>query len=178
MKKTFKGFTLVECLVSMAILAIACMTLGGIEAAVARRNNVNHFNNTSLANQMAYIEKYSDSETVKIINTYSGGSAKKPPNGTNSGTTAYVKVTKIKQIPASETDPSKYDPLSKNFIVANRAANSSCSYPVDIYVMYSRDTKDVKSNDSNYGTVASSITNTSSGVEGESNLRYKYILGH
>lgn len=178
MKKTFKGFTLVECLVSMAILAIACMTLGGIEASVARRNNVNHFNNTSLANQMAYIEKYSDSETVKITSTYSGGSAKKPPNGTNSGTTAYVKVTKIKQMPSGTANTSEYDPLSKNFKTANRVANSSCSYPVNIYVMYSRDTQDVKSNDSSYGTVASSITNTSSGVEGESNLRYKYILGN
>lgn len=157
MKKTFKGFTLVECLVSMAILAIACMTLGGIEAAVAQRNNANHFNNTSLANQMAYIEKYVNAETVEIKSTYTTKNT--PPNGTNSGTTAYVKVTKL----TGEG--------------GTAVSNNTYSYPVDIYVMYSRDTQDVSSKDANYGTIAGSISGTGAS-ENEGNLRYKYVLGH
>lgn len=149
MKKTFKGFTLVECLVAMAILSVACMALGAIEATVANRNNFNHFTNTSLANQMAYIEKYENTNTVVITSTHSGTT---PPSGTNSGTSAYVKVT-------------------------NTTTNDKYSFPVDIYVMYSRDTKDKGSNESGYGSVASSYSMDGSS-EKESNLRYKYILGH
>lgn len=158
MKKTFKGFTLVECLVAMALLAIACMTLGGIEAAVARRNNANHFNNTSLANQMAYIEKYSNGavETVSIKSTYT--TANVPPNGTNSGTTAYVKVTKL----TGEG--------------GTAVSNNTYSYPVDIYVMYSRDNADKSSSETGYGTIAGSMSGTGSS-EKEGNLRYKYVLG-
>lgn len=154
--KKFKGFTLVECLVSMAILAIACMILGGIEANVARTNSYNHFMNSSLANQMAYIEKYENTDTVKIESTHSGTT---PPSGTNSGTTAYVKVTKFK---SNGTDLD---------------TDSTYSYPVDIYVMYSRDTNNKGSNDSDYSTVASGYSMNGSN-EKAGNLRYKYILGH
>lgn len=155
MKKFFKGFTLVECLVAMAILAIASTLMASIYANVAARNNFNHFNNTSLANQMAYIEKYENSETVKITNTYSGTT---PPSGTNSGTSAYVKVTKFK------SDGTTLDTAS------------SYSFPVDIYIMYSRDTHNVGSS----GKDANGQSATYSGVysEKDNNLRYKYILGH
>ena len=145
MRKNIKGFTLVECLVAMAILAIACMTLGAIEASVAKTNNANHFMNSSLANQMAYIEKYINAETLPIINTYTGGAdGKTPPSGTNSGTNAYVKIE-------------------------SSTTNEVYSYPVDIYIMYSRDTHDTGSDDSGYSTVFSEENN---------NLRYKYLLGH
>lgn len=141
MKKNFKGFTLVECLVALAILAIACMTLGAIEASVARINNANHFMNSSLANQMAYVEKYIDGETVHISNTHTGST---PPSGTNSGASAYVKIE------SSET-------------------SEAYSYPVDIYILYSRDTHNTGSNNGSYSTVFS---------EENTNLRYKYLLGH
>lgn len=150
MKKTFKGFTLVECLIAMAILAIAGTLMAEIYATVSKRNNANQFMNTSLANQMAYIEKYENSDTVKITNTYSGGAT--PPSGTNSGTTAYVKIK-------------------------NQTTNYVYSFPVDIYVMYSRDKDSKGSNDASYGGMASSISK-SGGSEKEGNLRYKYILGH
>lgn len=156
MKKTFKGFTLVECLVAMAILAIASTLMASIYANVASRNNFNHFNNTSLSNQMKYIEQYENAETVKIANTYSGTNPPHPTE-TNSGTTAYVKITKYKS-----------DGISLE--------SDSYSYPVDVYIMYSRDTKNVGSS----GKDENGNAATFSGVyaEKDNNLRYKYILGH
>ena len=141
MKKTFKGFTLVECLVAMAILAIAGTLMAEIYAAVATRNNFNHFNNSSLTNQMAYIEKYTHSKTVTIESTHTGTT---PPSGTNSGTGAYIKIT-------------------------NSTTNDVYSFPVDIHIMYSRDTHDVGSDEAAYSPMY---------AENEHNLRYKYILGH
>lgn len=164
MRKTFKGFTLVECLVALAILAIACMMLGAIEATVASRNNFNHFNNTSLANQMAYIEKYENVQTVKIAYTDPATPTTTPPSGTNSGTTAYVKITKLKSDGTADDD-------------------STYSFPVDIYVMYSRDT----GNDASTTVTEDAVGNRTETAntnysqmysEQNDNLRYKYVLGH
>lgn len=146
MKKTFKGFTLVECLVAMAILAIAGTLMAGIYSNVASRNNFNTFNNASLSNQMAYIEKYEKADTVKITNTHSGTN---PPSGSNSGSNAYVKVKK---------------------------GSDSYSFPVDIYIMYSRDTHNVGSN--NKDGDGNTATYSTWYSEDNHNLRYKYLLGH
>lgn len=155
MKKTFKGFTIVECLVAMAILAIASTLMASIYANVAKRNNANHFMNTSLANQMAYIEKYENTDTAKITNGIDPD-ATTPPHSdssiSNSGTDSYVKIT-------------------------NTTTSQEYSFPVDVYVMYSRDTSGKSSTDSDYGQVASSFSMNGSS-EKEGNLRYKYILGH
>lgn len=152
MKRNFKGFTLVECLVAMAILAIACMTLGAIEAAVAQKNKNNHFMNTSLSNQMKYIEEYTDSETVPMLYGNAAtpdSSAPTPPHkhitGTNQYPNSYVKIDTL------DSSGNKTNPYS---------------YAVDIYVMYSRDRSDSQlSNDAGY-------------TEKNNNLRYKYLLGH
>lgn len=188
MKKNFKGFTLVECLVAMAILAVACMALGAIEATVSQRNNFNHFNNSSLANQMAYVEKYNSLASVAVY--YGGGtkptkdshvsSDKKPPHQhdtNNNGTTAWVQIQKLDKDENLVTDD-KY------------------SFPVDIYVMYSRDTQDQSTNtvtknasgdrtvteNTGYGNLAGYFstdgTTTNSDGENQGNLRYKYVLGH
>lgn len=175
MKKTFKGFTLVECLIAMAILAIAGTLMAEIYANVMSRNNYNHFMNSSLANQMAYIEKYTDTESVAIY--YGGGtkpvadshktSDKKPPHdhvSSNSGTTAYAQVQK----------------LDKD---GNVISDDKYSFPVDIYVMYSRDTDDDSSTTvtiSGTGdrSTAANSSYTNLYVENNRNLRYKYILGH
>lgn len=185
MKKTFKGFTLVECLVAMAILAIAGTLMAGIYANVASRNNFNTFNNASLSNQMAYIEKYEKADTVKISNAHSGTN---PPSGNNTGTNSYIKVKK---------------------------GSDSYAFPVDVYIMYSRDTHNKSSAESGYSQgIAGSNNNwklvdtgkkdangdpimewqeASAGENGrlngnasthentnenEKNLRYKYLLGH
>lgn len=179
MKKTFKGFTLVECLVSMAILAVAGTLMAEIYAAVATRNNFNHFNNSSLANQMAYVEKYMDAETLTIPSAHTGTT---PPSGNNAGTNAYVKIK-------------------------NTTTNFEYSFPVDIHILYSRDTQNRGSNDGSYSQgVAGSNDNWELvdsgkvdpithdkimiwqqksdnsggrvGNDNEHNLRYKYLLGH
>lgn len=175
--KKFKGFTLVECLVAMAILAIACVTLGGIEASVARTNNRNHFMNTSLANQMSHIEQYEDLASVAIY--YGGGNKpvkdshvtgdKKPPHtrdtggSGNKGTSAYVQIQRL--------DAS-----------GNAIGTDKYSFPVDVHIMYSRDTQDdVSTTVTNTGGGRSVSSNTSYGdmfSEADNNLRYKYILGH
>ena len=192
MKKTFKGFTLVECLIAMAILAIAGTLMAEIYAAVTTRNNYNHFMNSSLANQMAYIEKYTNAEAVPI---YFGGldgpaGSKKPKkddklNGAsatreaphtyiaannNKGTTAYAQVQKL--------DSS-----------GNVVSTDKYSFPVDIYVMYSRDTQNDASGKAKGKTgEAGEYEREDNGfynaaklkfsAEDNSNLRYKYILGH
>lgn len=170
MKKTFKGFTLVECLIAMAILAIASTLMAEIYAVVSQRNNSNQFMNTSLSNQMKYIEQYIDAETVPIYygaatktsdpEAASGSTTKKPPHQKSVSTNYnYVKVTKLKA-----------DGVSAE-------VNSTYSFPADVYVMYSRDTNDNDSTDSGYGSMASSISMDGTS-EKEGNLRYKYILGH
>ena len=182
MKKTFKGFTLVECIIAMAILAIASPLMASIYANVSTRNNANNFMNTSLANQMTYIEEYMDAETVPIYygattNTSdseaaNGSTTKYPPHKKTVSTNYnYVKVTKLKSDGTADV-------------------NNSYSFPVDIYVMYSRDNSDRNSTDSSYGKIAGSMSLDSTGkektvtkkadgtLEGSSNLRYKYILGH
>ncbi|MDE5741425.1 MAG: prepilin-type N-terminal cleavage/methylation domain-containing protein [Oscillospiraceae bacterium] len=176
MKRTFKGFTLVECLVAMAILAIASALMASIYASVAKRNNFNHFANTSLSNQMAYIEKYENAATLPIF--YGGldvtkktikdpeiASTRRPPHehvSTNSGQSAYVQVQK----------------LDKD---GSLVPTDTYSFPVDIFVMYSRDTQDDASSKpastgSNERTVNTDYSQIFS--EQNDNLRYKYVLGH
>lgn len=166
MKKTFKGFTLVECLIALTILAIASTLMAEIYAVVSKRNNANQFMNTSLSNQMKYIEQYIDAETVPIYYGHAsnktsdseaatGSTTKYPPHKKTVTTNYnYLKVTKLKG-----------DGVSAE-------SNSTYSFPVDIYVMYSRtnvNSVDASSQDSGYGKMFS---------EKDDNLRYKYILGH
>lgn len=191
MRKNFKGFTLVECLVAMAILSIACMTLGAIEATVAKRNNANNFLNTSLSNQMQYIEQYTNSATLAIY--YGNSDSTEPHVDPNLG---------------SSIPPHKASSVSANYnfvTVTKRKSDGTWdtatqySFPVDVYVMYSRDTQDEArtnvtlnadgskrinvSDNTNYGTLSENIddlyeTKDEGGNITGVSLRYKYILGH
>lgn len=153
MKKALRGFTLVECLVALAILGIASLTMAQIYAGVSKRNRENHLINSSLSNQMAYVEKYTNSEAVPI---YFGGGATsspdphatsdhKPPTSGN-----FVQITKVTDAAGTLSTTEKY------------------SYPADLYVLYSRDADDKDSSDSGY----------KGETEDKYNLRYKYIVGH
>ncbi len=177
MKKSFKGFTLVECLVAMAILAIAGTLMAELYATVSSRNKQNHFMNTSLANQMAYIEKYENAATLPIFYGGLDGSkntkkdseitsnSRKPPHehvATNTGESAYVQVQRLDS--------------SGNAISADKY-----SFPVDIFIMYSRDTHNEASSQPAAADSNDRTTNTNySKMFGEqsNNLRYKYVLGH
>lgn len=159
MKKRFKGFTLIECLVALGILGIASLTMAQIYANVARKNKMNHLVNTSLSNQMAYVERYTNSEAVQV--SFSGDDDKlSNTSGTKSGTPPHVN-----------------DPTGNfNYVITkfddpdNLSATESYSYPADIYVLKSRTRGDVKMEPGDGGDMGY--------TEDNFNLRYKYIIGH
>ncbi len=120
--KKIKGFTLVECIIALAILAIASLTMAQIYAGVASRNIDNHNLNTSLSKQMAYVEKYINAEAYEIAYDGTAGSTQPPHVG--SPKARYVKIE-------NSISGTKYE----------------YSYPADIYILYSRDYNDKDSKD-------------------------------
>lgn len=155
MKRKFKGFTLVECIVAIAILGVASLVMAQIYASVSVNNKMNHLVNTSLSNQMKYVEEAAGAESVELKfnngGAYPSGSKTTPPHKLGSGTIStydnYVTVTKLDPSGAPTTD--------------------QYSYPVNIYVLKSRD----RSN------TALSSTGDAGYTEQDYNLRYKYFLG-
>lgn len=186
MKKRFKGFTLIECLVALAILGIASLTMAQIYASVAQRNRNNHIVNTSISNQMAYVERYTNSQAVPLYygsttnvadnESKKTSTTKFPPHKKTASTNYnYVKLTKVK---------TTADPLSDTFAATDRIADSTYSFPVDVYVLMTRDKNDVSSNNKKPDGTAANFDKqykeyfTSSGKDKDINLRYKYITGH
>ncbi|MBP1549058.1 MAG: prepilin-type N-terminal cleavage/methylation domain-containing protein [Oscillospiraceae bacterium] len=125
MKKTFKGFTLIECIVALAVLGVASLTLAQIYSSVALKNRENHIVNTSLSNQMAYVEKYTDSASTTL--NFGGSTSGTPPHKDSSSTNNYYV-----QIKSSYTGTSTYFTYSQN----------TYSYGVDVHVLKSRDSDD------------------------------------
>lgn len=154
MKKGFKGFTLVECIIAMAILGIASLLVAQIYAAVSTRNKMNNLVNSSLVYQMSYVEKYTNSD---IIPLYFGGSQAADPEISST-----TRKPPHKSVGVSDT--------TKPYVViqSNYTGNNEYSYPADIYVLKSRD------RDGNVLTA----TGDSGYKEADYNLRYKYLLGH
>ncbi len=179
MKKSFKGFTLIECLIALAVLGIASLTMAQIYANVANRNRTNHLVNTSLSNQMAYVERYTGAEAVAIYYNNDGSNVSKPdPNATssheppkksNSGTHKdnYVTIVRVKSDGTNKLD-----------------TDQTYSFPVDTYVLYSRDSNNVNSigkdengNNVDFGGQYEDYLKTNN-KEDQFNLRYKYLVGH
>lgn len=163
MKKFFKGFTLIECLIALAILGIGTLVMAQIYANVSRINLNNHTINTSLAYQMKLVEEQTASDRVEIYynNTTNADSHSvsksgdgAPPDRVTGGVT-----------------------LQKNYIQLTKKINSTTlgtqtySFPVDIYVLLSRkpDSSTPDDNDS----VAMSASE-----DKDNNLRYRYLTGH
>ncbi len=156
LRKKLKAFTLVECLVSIAVLGVGSLTMAQVFSAVGKMNVENHTVNESLSRQMSYVEQYTnnDSDTIRVdifANEDASGKSspvvidsatKKPPHIDTATGYANVKITKKN---ADGTDGDSY------------------SYPVDMFVLVSR-----KTDDSEYSATE----------EDPFNLRYKYILGH
>lgn len=175
MKKRFKGFTLIECLISLAILGIASLTMAQIYAGVARRNRNNQLLNTSISNQMAYVEKYTGSEAVPIYYNESGGVSqkdpnasstdRKPPHKSNSGThkNNFVQITRID---ASKTG------------AASRDKDQVYSFPVDTFILMSRDDADLSSGTTTFDDQYYDYLMDSTNKDSTYNLRYKYLTGH
>lgn len=158
MKKIVKGFTLIECIVALAILGIASLTMAQIYAGVASRNRNNHLLNTSLSNQMAYVEQY---EGLEALPVYYG-------NATTDVADPHATGDKVPPHKTSDSVANKnYITIVKLKADGTQDVDQSYSYPVDLYVLYSRDAN-VNSTDPSYKGQA----------EDNYNLRYKYIIGH
>ncbi|MBQ8787731.1 MAG: prepilin-type N-terminal cleavage/methylation domain-containing protein [Oscillospiraceae bacterium] len=177
-----KGFTLIECIVALAVLGIASLTMAQIYANVSLRNRNNHLVNASLSDQMEYVEKYTDTEAVPI---YFGSLAtnkstpdadaksadRKPPHKTNEASNNNYIVIK-----RCEPDPAGGGKVK-------HAANQTYSFPVDIYVLYSRDQdgdapKICTENPTTKEKTWADNPNYDGEAESNYNLRYKYIVGH
>lgn len=81
--KSFKGFTLVECIVALALFAIAALTMAQIYAQVGLMNKKNHSNNTSLAYQMKIVENTTGADAISLpFNPSAHGASNQPPHHT------------------------------------------------------------------------------------------------
>lgn len=124
--KKMRGFTLIECIVALAILGIASLVMAQIYASVSNFNRANHQNNSSIANQMKYVEEKTNSEAIKVA---SGQvvPATMPATGLTPPVTA---GTTVKNITLKRKD---FTDSSKEVVY---------SYAVDYYVLQSRDQND------------------------------------
>lgn len=158
--KKVKGFTLVECLIALAILGIGTLVMAQIYANVNRINMSNHLINTSLANQMKYAESYITESTKggaivkEVIADYAvtaaGGVSAPDPS-----TDAPHKANKLKHV-KFESDASR------------GGTGMVYSYTVDTFILLSRDSADLNSSEVGYKGES----------EDQYNLRYRYIQIH
>lgn len=166
MRKKFNGFTLVECIVALAILGIGSLIMAQIYANVCRINLNNHRVNTSLAYQMKLVEEQTNADRVEI---YYNDSNTADPNSKDSDTA---------KKPPHEQGNDRCVSIVSNY------TNNEFSYPVDIFVLLSRSEVTVEETDASGLTtiktksVASSDSDYNGPDEGDYNLRYKYIMGH
>ncbi|MDR0986707.1 MAG: type II secretion system GspH family protein [Ruminococcus sp.] len=162
--RRLRAFTLTECLVALAILGIATLTMATVYSAVARMSRDNEFMNISLSEQMKYVEartKYDNDAT---------------------NTTAVV----IEGTPASDektthvVDDKTYrvfitgGPRQDNGTLGNSTytySNYEYEYGVNMYILYSRDVKDTSSQ-ATTGYVWDEMYNDDSNGK----LRFKYLL--
>lgn len=164
MKLKFKGFTLIECLVALAVLGIASLIMAQIYANVSRINRSNHITNTSLAYQMKYVENYSTDadDTVSMLYGGAAGAASadpsKPPAKTSTETNDNYMSIQLKGTSLGGlTQSAGYTYL-----------NNTYSLETDMYVLLSRDSSDKSSSDAAYN-----------GEDEDSYLlRYKYLQPH
>lgn len=156
--KKFRGFTLVECIVALAILGVGALIMAQIYANVSRINMSNHNVNTSLSYQMRLVEEATGADSITMY--FGGGTTSTPDaNAADSSTTKY---------PPHKQGIASTD-LTKPYMKVVGSYNSYVySYPTDIYVLLSRDANDKASDDSDYIGAA----------EKNHALRYKYIVGH
>ena len=154
--KKIKGFTLIECLVALAILGVASLIMAQIYGNVARINRFNHDVNNSLAYQMKYVEDRAADNTHKIkVEAVSADSADadKPPHMVNSKT-----ITKMS--------------------IFNKKTKVEYSYAVDYYVLMSMDQDGDTSEKYNSTTKKWEDNPDYNGTRDNHYLNYKYVVGH
>ena len=165
--KKIKGFTLIECLVALAILGIASLIMAQIYANVSRINRSNHNINTSLSYQMALVEKETQTDAVAMY--YGGGTSSSPDANAKDEASNTTKYPPHKQGIGAADLTKPYVKIKSSYADKNNGNKKTIySFPADIYVLLSRDANNKASDDSAY--IGDS--------EGNYNLRYKYIIGH
>jgi prepilin-type N-terminal cleavage/methylation domain-containing protein len=117
-----RGFTLIECLVALAILGIGSLIMAEIYANVSSINRMNHQNNSSIAYQMQFVEKKTNTEAMQV----------------KSGQTLPATIPTEGATPPKSTDSTKSIILTRKDSTTGNVI-SVYSYAVDYYVLMSRD---------------------------------------
>ncbi|MGN1304927.1 MAG: prepilin-type N-terminal cleavage/methylation domain-containing protein [Oscillospiraceae bacterium] len=172
--KKMRGFTLIECLVALAILGIGSLIMAQIYASVCNVNRMNHQNNSSIANQMKYVEKKTNSESIPV---YSNAGSKEPKlseSEKKNGRTPPVNST------------TKYNITLKRDALPNTLGSRKVaySYAVDYYVLQTRDQNDnakynsdgTRNND--YNNIFKPVSSTETNNNQSMYLNYKYFTGY
>lgn len=128
MKRKVKGFTLVECLVALAILGVASMVMAQIYASVSLTNRRNHLYNTSLSNQVTYAEGYSKDTTY--VGNFVGDATKDAVDPPHKNTADYTK-NQYMTVTRATVDPTTG--------AVTPVADSTYSHNVDLRVVYAID---------------------------------------
>lgn len=152
-----KGFSLIECIVAIALIGIASLLMAQVYGSVALMNKNNARLNTSLTEQMKFAERelkedadYKDKNVTKIrLHSY------------NDGTAANVDPVSFKM-----TDESVNKSLGFTF------GTSAISADVDVIVLKSKDDTSTDKSDSmnKKGSTAKRV------YEMDDTVRYKFIL--
>lgn len=74
MKRKIKGFTLIECLVALAVLGVSSLLLVQAYTQLMKMTNLNHAVYTSIADQMADVEKSNTANAKELSPTIPSGS--------------------------------------------------------------------------------------------------------
>jgi prepilin-type N-terminal cleavage/methylation domain-containing protein len=127
MKKKLKAFTLVECIIALAVFAIAALTITQVYASIARMNKQNEYMQYSLAKQMQYIERETNSGKIEVPYNAEAEAIK---GQMNMGDNNVFKIVGGIDVPGEE--PNTY------------------VYGVNMYVLYSRDILDRDSNSADF----------------------------
>lgn len=165
--RKLKGFTLIECLIALAILGIGSLVMAQIYASVNKNNLSNHNINTSLTYQMKVVEEATGSDAIPM---YFGG-------GTTSTPDANAAESNTDKHPPHKQGIGASDLSKPNVQIVGSYGSHTYSYPVDIYVLLSRDVDDEPSKVNNSGTWTDN-PNYDGPTEKNISLRYRYIVGH
>lgn len=161
--KKFKGFTLIECIVALAVLGIASLVMAQIYANVSWINRRNHDINSSLAYQMQYVEKKLSAEAVEV-------KANEP---------VLPATGKINTQPPHLRTGVNNITIKRVTVGSDIGAGQTYSCAVDYYVLQSRD----QNNEAAYTYNSSTNTwvanpNYTGNQDDNYYLNYKYFVGH
>lgn len=170
--KKMRGFTLIECLIALAVLGVASLVMAQIYANVSKINRANHQNNSSIAYQMKYVENKTDTEAMRVKAGYTP-----PATPATNGEVPPINSSTIKNITLTRKDP------------ATGAVISVYGYAVDYYVLQTRDQNDEAAYTYNAATDSWSVNpdynniykTPASGVTANNYdyvLNYKYFKGY